>query len=82
MFPSLVDMDFTLITYSFLENAGPVLLVIAIGIAIIIDIAIRVRAVIIGVHIAIRIGIQVEITNIAVRIRGCEVARALIRIPL
>lgn len=82
LFPDLMDMDLTLINYSFLENAGPLLLLVAIRIAIIVDIAIRVSVVIVGVHIAVGVGIQIQIADIAIRIVRIEVARALIRIPL
>ena len=77
-----MDMDHRLINYSFLENAGHQLLLVAIRITIIVDIAICVRAVIVSIHIAVRIGIDVQIASIAVRIVRIEVARALIRTPL
>ena len=58
MFLGLMDMDFTLINYSFLENAGLPLLLIAVRNAVTIHVAVS-RSVI-RVHIAIRISIHIQ----------------------
>ena len=53
-----MDMDFTLINYSFLENAGPSLLLIAVRNAVTVHIA--VSRIIVRVRIAIGISIRIQ----------------------
>ena len=75
-----MDMDLTLINYSFLENAGLPLLLVADGKAVTIHIAVS-RS-IVRITIAIGISIHIQSAWIAIRIRAIQVAGALIRISL